>query len=58
MQDKNIRTLTIKDMTILHIFYEKHGRWPTWADAIAHCLEHIKAHWKSELTRLGAWDAS
>jgi hypothetical protein len=25
-----------------YYFYNKHGRWPTWEDAIAHCSEEIK----------------
>jgi len=24
-------------------FQQKHGRFPTWADAMAHCDEHIRA---------------
>lgn len=24
-------------------FREKHGRWPTWTDAMAHCSDDIKA---------------
>lgn len=23
-------------------FYQDHGRWPTWADAMAHCSDEIK----------------
>lgn len=23
-------------------FYNKHGRWPTWADAVAHCSDEMK----------------
>ena len=23
-------------------FYQEHGRWPTWADAMAHCPDEIK----------------
>lgn len=26
-------------------FWQKHGRFPTWADAMAHCDEHIRAVW-------------
>lgn len=32
-----------------YFFYADHERWPTWADAIAHCSEEMKAHWKREL---------
>jgi hypothetical protein len=36
-----------------YTFYDKHGRWPTWADAIAHCAEDIKRLWIEELTAYG-----
>lgn len=36
-------------------FNAAHGRWPTWADAIAHCTRKIQDLWKEELTLLGAW---
>ena len=31
-------------------FKMKHGRWPTWADAMAHCTEEMKAEWTLHLT--------
>lgn len=34
-------------------FYNEHGRWPTWEDAIAHCDEQMKAAWREELTKAG-----
>lgn len=34
-------------------FYGKHGRFPTWADAMAHCTDAVKSLWKSELGKLG-----
>ncbi len=34
-------------------FYAQHGRWPTWADAMAHCTEDVKAIWTDELKRHG-----
>ena len=36
-------------------FYGNRGRWPTWADAIAHCSEGMKEHWRTELQQMGAW---
>lgn len=36
-------------------FYGQNARWPTWADAIAHCTPEIQAAWKRELQKLGAW---
>jgi hypothetical protein len=32
-------------------FYNEHGRWPTWGDAIAHCDDAIKSFWKRELLK-------
>ena len=37
-------------------FYKKNGRWPTWADAIAHCSDDIKAATISVLKEHGAWE--
>lgn len=34
-------------------FYDKHGRWPTWEDAMAHCSDDIKEFWRMELSRRG-----
>lgn len=31
------------------------GRYPTWADAVAHCDDKMKAAWKAKLTELGKW---
>lgn len=36
-------------------FHAVRGRWPTWADAIAHCDEELQDAWRTELTRVGAW---
>lgn len=36
-------------------FYGEHGRWPTWADAIAHCEFTIRSFWKDELIKRGVW---
>jgi len=36
-------------------FFEEHGRWPTWADAVAHCPERIKNMWIEELKKKGVW---
>lgn len=30
-----------------YAFYGRHGRWPTWADACAHCTPEAVAHLKS-----------
>ncbi len=34
-------------------FYDQHGRWPSWEDAMAHCSEDVKALWVAQLRRLG-----
>ncbi len=34
-------------------FREKNGRWPTWADAMAHCEPEMKAQWIRELAKHG-----
>jgi len=34
-------------------FFNDHGRWPTWEDAMAHCSEEIKAFWRAELRKRG-----
>lgn len=34
-------------------FYDQHGRWPTWADAMEHCSPTVKAHWIAELAKRG-----
>jgi hypothetical protein len=36
-------------------FYGIRGRWPTWADAIAHCTAEMQANWKKLLTEAGRW---
>ena len=34
-------------------FYGKLGRFPTWADAIAHCTEDVQNQWKVAFEKLG-----
>lgn len=34
-------------------FYYEHDRWPTWADAIAHCADDVKQAWTEALAELG-----
>lgn len=36
-------------------FYGVRGRWPTWADALAHCDDQMRQHWERELRARGAW---
>lgn len=34
-------------------FYDKHGRWPTWNDAMEHCSEEVKEYWRTALRERG-----
>lgn len=34
-------------------FYCEHNRWPTWADALAHCPSETREAWVRELTSRG-----
>lgn len=36
-----------------YTFYGRHGRWPDWEDAMAHCSGNIRAFWRAELIRHG-----
>lgn len=35
-------------------FYNEHGRWPTWKDAMAHCIPEIQEMWIKALKERGA----
>lgn len=34
-------------------FRQRNGRFPTWADAMAHCSDMVKAYWTGELAKRG-----
>lgn len=36
-------------------FHTAHGRWPTWADAVAHCLPTTREAWRRALQERVAW---
>ena len=40
-------------LTYQYKFYDEHGRWPTWADAMEHCSDEVKAYWKEALEARG-----
>lgn len=40
-------------LTYQYKFYDEHGRWPTWKDAMAHCPEEIKAAFTEALQERG-----
>lgn len=35
-------------------FHGQHGRWPTWADAMAHCDDETREMWTTQLVAMGA----
>lgn len=43
----------LQSLTYQYKFYDKHGRFPTWADAIAHCAHDIKIAWRDALAECG-----
>lgn len=34
-------------------FYNQHGRWPTWEDALEHCTTDVQDLWKDALRESG-----
>jgi hypothetical protein len=34
-------------------FYGRHGRWPTWSDAMAHCSPEMREEWTRALEACG-----
>lgn len=36
-------------------FHEEHGRWPSWATALAHCSPEMREAWRGALSERGAW---
>ena len=36
-----------------YTFRQKHDRWPTWHDAMAHCSDVVKSIWLAELRKEG-----
>lgn len=43
----------LQSLAYQYNFYDRHGRWPKWADAMAHCPEEVKAAWIQELKKKG-----
>lgn len=42
-----------RSLTYQYKFYNQHGRWPTWADAMVHCSDTTKQFWAEELAKYG-----
>ena len=40
-------------LTYQYKFYDQHGRWPTWEDAMEHCPADVKEYWTAALTAKG-----
>ncbi len=36
-----------------YTFHGEHGRWPSWADAMAHCSPQVKSMWRLALAERG-----
>ena len=34
-------------------YYDQHGRFPIWADAMAHCSDEVKEMWREALAEQG-----
>lgn len=34
-------------------FFGRHGRWPTWGDALAHCTPELRKQWEDALLERG-----
>jgi hypothetical protein len=32
-------------------FHARHGRWPTWTDAMSHCSDPVKKLWRRQLVK-------
>lgn len=42
-----------QSLTYQYDFYGKHGRWPTWVDAMAHCSDAMREIWTRALVAAG-----
>ena len=43
----------LQSLAYQYQFYDKHGRWPTWEDAMAHCTDEMKKIWIAALAERG-----
>lgn len=42
-----------QSLTYQYDFFGKNGRWPTWADAMAHCTPEVRQVWIEGLREHG-----
>jgi hypothetical protein len=40
-----------KSLHYQYHFRQRHDRWPTWDDAMAHCTDEVKSDWRRELIK-------
>lgn len=43
----------LQSLTYQYKFYDEHGRFPGWSDAMAHCDEQVKELWCQALAEQG-----
>ena len=43
----------LNSLVYQHRFRKRNGRYPTWADAMAHCGERVRERWVRKLKRHG-----
>ena len=44
-----------QSMYYMYRFFGLRKRWPTWADAMAHCRDDVREDWERLLREGGAW---
>lgn len=42
-----------QSMAYQYKFYDQHGRWPTWKDAMEHCDPEVQEQWINALEERG-----
>lgn len=43
----------LQSLTYQYKFYDEHGRWPTWEDAMEHCTKEVQQFWIQSLKEKG-----
>lgn len=43
----------VKSLYYQYKFRQKHGRYPDWNDAMAHCTSEVRAQWTQALAKRG-----
>ncbi|HWQ74505.1 MAG TPA: hypothetical protein VN441_04255 [Syntrophomonas sp.] len=42
-----------QSLTYQYKFYDRYGRWASWADAMKHCTSEVKKTWTQALRQMG-----